>query len=101
MLVAMSIVFMLVATVIPIDTLLKQERKKLHDRRIIAMELHDILQHIIWTEAKEPFSDNIQTVKINHITVHIQFKIENEWVRGCATWENAREKQEELCLYGA
>ena len=49
-LVAMSIILMLVATIIPINTFIKIGEEILQDRRDILFTLHDELQDAIWKD---------------------------------------------------
>ncbi|MBO1005850.1 prepilin-type N-terminal cleavage/methylation domain-containing protein [Pseudogracilibacillus auburnensis] len=95
-LVAMSILMMLVVTIIPIHTLMKQERKVLRDRRLIVSKLHDELQHMVWS------NEELQhvSITINQRHVNIEFQLENELIKGCATWENVKQKEETFCLFG-
>lgn len=95
-LVAMSIVMMLVATIIPINILIKQERKILEDKRTISMRLHDELQKIVFEDMK-PQND---TVEIGNKSVYFTFRTEQELQKGCAIWENEKQKEETICLYG-
>lgn len=96
-LVAMSIIFVLVATIIPIDIVLKQGRKTLQDKREITLHLHDTLLHYISTSELINVSTT-ETINGTFVTIH--FTEENEYIKGCATWENARDKHEQICLYG-
>lgn len=94
----MSIIFLLVATILPIDIVLKKERKILQDRREIILFLHDSLQEFIWKS--ETFHPKQQTEQLNGTSVYFQFVKENEFIKGCATWQNVRGKEERICLYG-
>jgi len=95
-LVAMSILMMLVATIIPIDLLIKQERKILQTRRVISMKLHDELQKIVWNGGELEMKE----IKIGNRLVKFQFEKNHRLVKGCANWKNDRERQENICLYG-
>ena len=95
-LVAMSILMMLVATIIPIDLLVKQERKILQNRRAISMKLHDELQAIVWNKQA---LENTQ-FKIGSRSVELNFVSNHPLVKGCANWENEKKRREKICLYG-
>lgn len=95
-LVAMSIIMMLMATIIPIDIFIKQERRTLYERRIIVAYLHDTLQHIVWNH--DDLNSNVRLVNGKHVTVH--YTNEMGLIKGCATWENAKQQKETKCLYG-
>ena len=92
----MSIVTMLVATVLPLNTLLKQERKILQQRRAISLTLHEYIQVIVW----ENEIVREKTVEIGHTFIHFSFDTEDDLVEGCATWTNEKQRKESLCLYG-
>jgi len=96
-LISSSIVFLLVTIIIPITTLLHQERSVLNHRRIASSELHDELQKFIWTDSMitSSYSKSIQT---NHY--YFNFVTEEELIKGCVTWENVRKVEEMFCLYG-
>lgn len=95
-LVAMSILLMLVATIIPVDTLMKQERKNLQDRRLIVLYLHDELQQFLNHSTKQQEKE----VVVNQTEVTIMFSLENEYIKGCASWKNVKNRSEQICLYG-
>lgn len=92
----MSIILMLVATIIPIKTLVQIEKKILFDRRVILLALHDELQATIWEDER---TQNKQLI-INHQTVEIIYTVNNQLIKGCASWENEKKKKETVCLYG-
>lgn len=96
-LVASSIIFMLIATTIPIATLLERERIVLSERRIFSARLHDELQPFLWHDIELPirYSDVIHVVDVT-----FNFTREGEYIKGCVHWENARKKSETICLYG-
>lgn len=95
-LVATSIILMLVATIVPVSTLVQVEKKILFDRRIILLALHDDLQETIWGDRK---IENKQQ-NINHHIVEIYYSVDNKLIKGCASWENEKKKEETVCLYG-
>lgn len=95
-LVAMSVIMMLVMTIIPIDIIIKQERSVLHDRRLIVSMLHDKLQQIIW----ENNTINSSSETVNNKMVTFEYNNEGEFIKGCASWENAKQARETICLYG-
>lgn len=95
-LVAMSIVMMLVVTIVPIDILIKQERKTLQDKRAIVLTLHDYLQQMTWEN--DMLYDEQQI--INGVTVYFDYSLENQLIKGCASWDNVKQRKEKYCLYG-
>lgn len=96
-LVASSIVLMLITTILPISSLLEQERVVLSERRALASKLHDALQPFLWNDQHLPFN---YSDKINEVDVTFYFVYEGDDVKGCVNWENARDKIETICLYG-
>lgn len=87
---------MLVATIIPIQLLLMQEQKILQDRRKISFTLHDRLQDNIINN-NDPFEEYSE---LNNKSVLFLFSNENGLMKGCASWENVKQKQETICFYG-
>ncbi|MGM8365123.1 prepilin-type N-terminal cleavage/methylation domain-containing protein [Virgibacillus sp. W0181] len=98
-LVATSIIFIMIGTILPIATLLHSEQDILADRRSIASHLHDELQSVIH-DKHSPLPD-MYTEKINNKNIRFQFKQNEEnFIKGCATWQNGKQIEEEICLYG-
>jgi len=96
-LIAMSIIFMLMTTIIPITSLLERERTVLSERRMFSSKLHDELQPFLWNDLQLPSS---HSDVINLINVTFSFTYEGQYIKGCVNWENARKKSETICLYG-
>lgn len=96
-LVAKSIIFILLATFIPIYTTISFERAVLKDRIAITSAVHDELQQKIWIKSTDFES---VTISKNNETVHIHFTKEHSFIKACATWINKRGRKEERCLYG-
>src|SRR5690625_2586591 len=97
-LVSLSIVMLLATTIIPIYTTLQQEKRILHDRSLISLYLYDELQREILEEHHDEI--RMEQVNISDRIVTIQFTLENEYIKGCVSWENVKERTENLCLYG-
>ncbi len=96
-LVASSIVFTLLTTIIPIASLLEQERVVERERLTFSARLHDELQSFLWNDLQLPLS---YSDVIHLIDVTFNFTHEGEYIKGCVNWENARKKSETICLYG-
>src|SRR5699024_206523 len=98
-LVGSSILFLIIITIVPINSLLESERSLLRDRYDYTNKLHDELQSFIWERHKRiPVT---YERRINNKTVSFQSSKEyNELIKGCVNWENVRNKYEEICLYG-
>lgn len=97
-LVASSLVFILIATIVPISSLLNNERKILVERRLAASKLHDEFQPILWESHDSlplPYNSTI-----NSMSVSFSFTFENELIKGCVKWKNAKDQQDRICLYG-
>lgn len=96
--IATGIILTVASTFLPIITIIDREQNLLSERRILAYQLHDELQQFIWgTEKALP----IHYTKSNHhaMTADFIFKQENEFIKGCVEWINAKKEEEEICLY--
>lgn len=96
-LIATTILLLTVSIVFPLTSLLHQERKVLRERRIASAYLHDELQLYLWTETVLPAT---YTQTRQYIPFRFHFTNEDEWLKGCISWENARQTDETICLYG-
>jgi len=96
-LVAFSMVIMLVFTILPIITLIRQEEVILSDRRHISNRLHDELQPILWNA--DPLNYTY-TQSIRSYSVEFIFENEDQYIKGCAYWKNIKDREEKICLYG-
>lgn len=88
---------MLMTTIIPMTSLLEQERTVLSERRVLSAKLHDELQPFLWNDLQIPSS---YSEKSELIDVTFSFTYEGQYIKGCVDWENARKKDETICLYG-
>ncbi len=98
-LIASGIIFTAIATFMPIISTLDIEQKVLSDRRKLAYLLHDELQQFIWssnTLLPVAFTKTVDS----YMEVQFDFQIENEFIKGCAEWNNAKNTEEQLCFYG-
>lgn len=96
-LVAQSILFLLLATFIPIYTIITFEQTVLKNRIAITSALHDELQWNIWNNG----SMDRSTREIGTQTsVSFIFTKEQKYIKGCASWVNVQEREEVVCLYG-
>lgn len=96
-LIATSIIFMLLTTIIPLASLLEQERTVLGQRRTLSAMLHDELQPFLWGKSQIPATYSEMN---GLLEIRFKFVYEGEYVKGCVNWENARKKNETICLYG-
>lgn len=96
-LISSSIILLLVAIFIPLTTLLKQEKTVLSHRRMASVQLHDELQKFIWTDS---FVESSYSKTFQSKPLYFDFIAEEEFIKGCVTWENARNREETFCLYG-
>jgi len=96
-LIASSIILMLISIIVPITSLLEQERTVLKERRAFSARLHDELQPFLWNDLELPISYSSVN---NLVDITFRFTHESEYIKGCVSWENAREKNETICLYG-
>lgn len=96
-LIGSSIIFMLITTILPIGSLLEQEKTVLSQRRILSAKLHDELQPFLWEGLQVPVTySNV----VGLLDVTFNFSYDGEYIKGCVNWENARGKNETICLYG-
>src|SRR5690625_3750715 len=96
-LITFSIVLMTVSIILPVTIFIKGERQIQADRLAVANKLQDHLQHYIY-ESKQSLPYSF-TQLINDKQVKFDLRLEQTLVKGCATWENAKYKQENFCLY--
>ncbi len=87
---------MLVATILPIHSLVQMEQKVLQDKRKILFILHDNLQDYIVDDLDQLKENKV----VNNRSVLFIFAQEDKLMKGCAIWENAKQKEETVCLYG-
>lgn len=92
-----TLLLFIVASILPIYTKVKLERKLLTDRREITFMLHDELQRTLYgsdvTLPKKVTFDRPLYVEIDLVKT-------TQHVKGCAKWTNEKDVQEEVCLYG-
>lgn len=96
--IAVSILMSVIMTIAPIISTILTEQSILSDRRALAYALHDELQLYLWTDSKELPDTYRQNIHSKEVT--FQFTKEDNYVKGCVNWENVKQKNESLCLYG-
>jgi len=94
---AISIIFMLVMTVIPIVSLINTETTLKRDRLELTNTLHDALQPYLWIN--HPVPDTYQK-DIGLKSVTFSFIREGNMIKGCVEWNNVKQTEESICLYG-
>jgi len=94
--IAMGVLLMLVATVLPIHQKVTADEHRIKHHQLIKLALHNELQAYILTD-KPLDSFKSQVAKKD---VQMSFTMEDEYVKGCATWENVLKEKEKSCLYG-
>ncbi|WP_375050740.1 hypothetical protein [Virgibacillus sp. JSM 102003] len=88
----------IISTLIPITNLLLYEREVLHHKRLFSNKLHDELQPYLWDgQNRLPIN---YSKEVNATTLNFNFSAENELLKGCVTWENVKNKTNQICLYG-
>src|SRR5699024_8782188 len=96
--IAATLLMTVITTVVPIISLVHSERQVLSDRRAISLKVHDNLQPFLWLK-NQILTANYS--EINHEKeVQITCKKENNYVKGCAEWQNAKRRSETFCLHG-
>lgn len=93
----LQVLVIVALTIIPIFSILTQEKLIITERTIVMMKLHDELQRAIYEGELER---NRFTESIDQRIVHFTFDYEHELIKGCAIWENAKNRDEQFCLYG-
>ncbi|MUK87135.1 hypothetical protein GMD78_01815 [Ornithinibacillus sp. L9] len=97
-LVATAIVLLIVGTVVPINSLLDKERLTIRERRMITLTLHDEMQPHLWSDDYELPYTKEEVLGNKQLLFH--FSLEEDLIKGCVDWKNAKNKQETICLYG-
>ncbi|MFA1821547.1 type II secretion system protein [Virgibacillus oceani] len=97
-LIATTILMTVVTTAVPIISMVQSERQVLSERRTISLKVHDELQQFLWLE--DITLPTAYSETIHEKAVQFTFKKENEYVKGCAEWQNAKRRSESFCLYG-
>ncbi|MFD1038475.1 hypothetical protein ACFQ3N_08705 [Virgibacillus byunsanensis] len=97
-LVANSIMMMIILTIVPIISLLNSESVALSNQREFVLFLHDELQPYIHNSNESLPSS--YTVKLNSSLVTFSFSSENEFIKGCAEWNNVKNQTKKHCIYG-
>ena len=74
-LIASSIIMMLISIIVPITSLLEQERTVLNERRAFSARLHDELQPFLWNDLELPISyssvNNLVDITFRLSLIHI------------------------------
>jgi type II secretory pathway pseudopilin PulG len=97
-LVSFTILLIICTAVLPLTTFVAKERKALSQKRVITYKLQDELQAILQDNLVPTITweENIMS-----LDVMFQFKETNEqYIQGCATWNNSMSRKEEVCLHG-
>ncbi len=94
--IASSLLFSFILILVPAFSILHVEQTVLHDRLAIAYKLHDEMQPIIWEN--DNFTASYDLL-VNKQTVTIEIDHEHNYLKGCAYWKNAKQTNEEVCLY--
>lgn len=97
-LLTMNIIILISVTIIPVFTLVAQEKKIIYDRAMIAMDLHDELQVILWDSTQQLKQEFTKSISNQEVSFH--FSEENEYIKGCAVWKNVKQRPENICYYG-
>ncbi len=84
---------------VPVVMLIKTENMVLHERRSLASDLHDEMQPYIWEAKALPVTIIKETKNNKEATFSIL--IENQLLKGCVEWDNAKMENDKICLYGS
>lgn len=84
-------------TMLPIYTSIQKEKLTLEERSRISTELLNEL-HLVLHDKNE--WERSFTKQIANRSANFTFSREDEYVKGCVNWTNAKDKHEERCLFG-
>jgi type II secretory pathway component PulJ len=98
-LIAAALLMTIVITMVPIISLIQNERHILSERRNLSLKLHDELQPVLWADDRHLPSSYVEIHDQKEIV--FLFEEENDYVKGCVEWENVKKQQETFCLYGS
>lgn len=97
--VAASLLFTTIIIIIPISSLITIERAVLEERYSYTTQLNIELQPFIHSKHKS--LPSIFEQRINNKIISFQInKDQDNLIKGCAFWDNARNENERMCLYG-
>lgn len=96
-LIATSIILMLIITMIPIISLMNTEKKLRLERLEFMNSLHDALQPYLWMEQPIPHTYQ-KNIDLKPVT--FSFVREGNMIKGCVEWNNVKQTEERVCLYG-
>jgi len=97
-LVAASLLMMIITNLIPLTSLILNERESLQQKQNISSELHNQLQDFLWEEQTSLPHRLLKTV--DGTEAEFRFTTKGNLLKGCATWKNANERNGQFCLYG-
>lgn len=92
---AFSILMLAALVILPLMAEVRSSQHDLSIERKIAYSLHEEFFTHVESTNSYPFSKSI----FLPVPVHMLFKENEHWIKGCATWENHRGKTKEYCLY--
>ncbi|MFD1066241.1 hypothetical protein [Oceanobacillus locisalsi] len=95
-LIASLLLFSMLTMLLPLLSLLAKEQYDSVERVHITNELHDDLQGALIGITTYPSN---YTVTPYRASAAFSFKLEGEFLKGCAEWTNAKQKTETKCLY--
>lgn len=100
-LIASSILFIIIVTIIPINSLISSERHLLKERYENTSLLYEELQTYVQGHNKEKQLPHVYKRTINKKIIEFKFEEQsNKIIKGCVEWINVRETLEKTCLYG-
>ncbi|WP_182199562.1 type II secretion system protein [Paraliobacillus salinarum] len=94
--IAFSLIIILSTSVIPIFYQIGIEQKNLYDKREIQSHLHD---QLIINASNDSTANIYKTIKVKQTEVRITLSFEEPLWKGCANWIDAKNKNEEICLF--
>ncbi|MFC0299298.1 hypothetical protein ACFFIS_00420 [Virgibacillus soli] len=89
-----TLLFTCIMTISPILSLLNKERMLLSERIHYVHYLHDMIQPLLF----EGITPKDMSIELED--AFVTFTYEENLIKGCVNWKNAKRVQEEICLYG-
>lgn len=95
-----SIFLTIMLTLLPLVYQLKTDQETLSQRRYVQTELQGQMLEYLHPAIPENQENYEIKLKETHPAIAFQFNEDNNLIKGCATWKNAKNIQENFCIYG-
>lgn len=95
--VSLGILVLVATSFLPLASFVSYEKEALSHKRQIVLLLHDELQSVLM---KNDFPTTRKVFLDSVVTTFEFTNTESRLIKGCATWTNIRNRNEEICIYG-